>query len=66
MKWKDLSPEDLVKVTEMIAKFPVPPDKIHVPPSSVSNMKSSVTNYFKGFFSGGSSSSGKDQSPKPS
>ena len=57
---KDLSPEDLAKVNELIAKFPAPPDKIYVPPSSVSNMKSSVTNYFKGFFSGGSSS-GKEQ-----
>ena len=60
----DLSPEDLVKLNEMIEKFPPPPNEIYVPPSSVSNMKSTVTNYFKGFFSGGSSKEQPSSAPK--
>jgi hypothetical protein len=50
-----LSEEDTAKLSDLLSKFPEPPDKIVVASSTYSNISSSAAKYLKGFW--GSSSS---------
>ena len=46
----ELSDDDISKLNDLIAKFPDPPEKIYVPPSSYSSISSSAAKYLKGFW----------------
>ena len=47
---KDLDDNDKVRLVEMLAKFPHPPEKIQLAPSTYSNISKSAASYLKGFW----------------
>lgn len=47
---KDLDDNDRIRLNEMLAKFPHPPEKIQVAPSTYSNISKSAASYLKGFW----------------